>query len=307
MRTNVGILFLVSIFSAALVFSQGQQISAALASLVEAERAFARACLEKGIRASFTEFFADDGIAFQPQPVNYKETVREQPASLKPDAVTIKWEPIFSDISAAGDMGYNIGPATITDNIFKNRPPKHGFFFSVWKKQPDGQWKVALDLGVDTNEPYTGSREVKTARPLRKKVGAAKVNVEAARAQLMNAERDFLKSAQTSGLVKAFAKHANVDARLHREGVPPMLGREAITQFLAKKAFSQTWETAFADVAQSGDMGYTYGSYEMKEASSSNGVTEKGYYVRVWKSDDNNQWQVVMEVTDALPPEKKKQ
>jgi hypothetical protein len=87
--------------------------------------------------------------------------------------------------------------------------------------------------------------------------------------------------------------------------MPPMLGREAITQFLAKKAFSQTWETSFADVAQSGDLGYTYGSYEMKEASSSNGVTEKGYYARVWKSNDDNQWQVVMEVTDALPTAKK--
>ncbi|MGH7450162.1 MAG: hypothetical protein ACRENG_02360, partial [bacterium] len=78
-----------------------------------------------------------------------------------------------------------------------------------------------------------------------------------------------------------------------------------ITQFLAKKAFNQTWETSFADVAQSGDMGYTYGSYEMKEASNSNGVTEKGYFARVWKSDDNNLWQVVMEVTNPLPPEKK--
>jgi hypothetical protein len=43
----------------------------------------------------------------------------------------------------------------------------------------------------------------------------------------------------------------------------------------------------------------------MKEASSSNGVTEKGYYARVWKSDDNDRWQMVMEVTDALPPAKK--
>jgi hypothetical protein len=104
MRTNLGILFLVLII-VAFGFSQDQQISAVLSSLVEAERPFAAACLEKGIRASFTEFFADDGIAFQPQPVKYKETVREQPASLQPDAVTIAWEPIFSDISANFNVG----------------------------------------------------------------------------------------------------------------------------------------------------------------------------------------------------------
>jgi hypothetical protein len=37
----------------------------------------------------------------------------------------------------------------------------------------------------------------------------------------------------------------------------------------------------FADVAQSGDLGYTYGSYELKETSNANATTEKGYYMTI--------------------------
>jgi hypothetical protein len=58
----------------------------------------------------------------------------------------------------------------------------------------------------------------------------------------------------------------------------------------------------FADVAQSGDLGYTYGSYELKEA---NATSEKGYYARVWKRGANDQWQVVLDTTSPLPPEQK--
>ena len=39
-------------------------------AIVEAERAFARAAATKGTRDAFLEFLADDGIIFQPGPVN---------------------------------------------------------------------------------------------------------------------------------------------------------------------------------------------------------------------------------------------
>jgi len=40
--------------------------------MVETERAFSLASEEKGIRESFAEFIADDGILFRPTPV-FKE------------------------------------------------------------------------------------------------------------------------------------------------------------------------------------------------------------------------------------------
>jgi hypothetical protein len=53
-------------------------------------------------------------------------------------------------------------------------------------------------------------------------------------------------------------------------------------------------------------LGYTYGSYELKETSNANATTEKGYYARVWKRGANGQWHVVLETTSPLAPEEKK-
>ncbi len=50
-------------------FAQGNNLSPALASLAEAERAFAKTSVEKGTREAFITFFADDGINFEPHPV----------------------------------------------------------------------------------------------------------------------------------------------------------------------------------------------------------------------------------------------
>ena len=42
-------------------------------ALVEMEHAFAKAAATKGTRDAFIEFLADDGIVFQPGPVNGKK------------------------------------------------------------------------------------------------------------------------------------------------------------------------------------------------------------------------------------------
>jgi ketosteroid isomerase-like protein len=296
-------LIFILLMIAAPLFAQDNQISSTLSSLFEAERAFAKHCGEVGIRASFLEFFADDAIVFRPHPVKYKEAVKDRPAPPNPLAFALEWEPIFGEVSAAGDMGYDTGPSVFIDKTAEKPAPQYGFFFSVWKKQADGNWKVVLDVGgAETKAPYTGSREAKTAPAMKKKAANAKVNVEAERANLLNAERAFLKSAQTAGMAKAFVQHLSRDARVHRNGVHPILGQEAIALFLAKTSFIPTWEPMFADVAQSGDLGYTYGSYELKEA---NAASEKGYYARIWKRVANDQWQVVLDTTSPLPPEQK--
>jgi ketosteroid isomerase-like protein len=282
-------------------FAQDKQISPILSALFEAERAFAKRCGAVGIRASFLEFFTDDAIVFRPHPVKYKEAVKDRPAPPNPLAFVLEWEPIFGEVSAAGDMGYDTGPSMFTDKTAENPAPNYGFFFSVWKKQADGNWKVVLDVGgAETKAPYTGSREPKTAPATKKKTANAKVNIEAERANLLSAERAFLKSAQAGGMAKAFAKHLSQDARVHRNGVQPILGQEEIAKFFVKTSLIPTWEPMFADVAQSGDLGYTYGRYELKEA---NAASEKGYYARVWKRGVNDQWQVVLDTTSPLPPE----
>jgi len=300
MNANLKPLVLLLSIVALFGFTQDKQISPTLVAIFEAERAFAKRCGEVGIRASFTEFFADDGIAFFPQPVKYKEAVKDRPTPPNPLAYSLVWEPVYGDVSAAGDLGYDTGPSVFSDPANPNNPPRYGFFFSVWKKQADGNWKVVLDLGTDTKTPYTGSREGRAARVISRKT-VEKANVEAEGLVLSDAERAFSKVSETEELTKAYAQHLSDEARLHRDGTDPLTTRDEIFTYLSKNSSTGAWQSMFADVSQSGDLGYTYGSYESKAANSQNASTEKGYYARVWKKDQVNKWRLVADIAKPAP------
>jgi ketosteroid isomerase-like protein len=133
-------------------YSQEQKTNASLQSLVEAEKNFSKTFAEKGFRDSFISFFAEDGIGFGPHPEKTKESLSKAPADTFPLATLLTWQPVFADISSSGEFGFTTGPLLITDQTPQKRPARHGMYFSVWKKQSDGSWKVAIDMGVGTPE-----------------------------------------------------------------------------------------------------------------------------------------------------------
>lgn len=289
---------------ASVASGQKEESSSGLASLVEAERSFARTSVEKGVRESFYQFFAEDGINFQPHPTNTREAIRKEPAPPQPPPVTLNWEPAYADISRAGDLGYTTGPYWVTDKGPQKRPTRHGYYFSIWKKQSDGSWKVVVDAGIQTPPPASSAPTVfRPASPSQFKPKSAQPDLEGERAALISMERRFLKASQSNGLTKAFQDFMSDEARLHRNGIWPLTEKEAIRSYFSGKERALSWEPIKADVSSSGDLGYTYGSYELKEPGAS-AVVEKGYYVRVWKRDRDGKWKVVLDTTHPLPEKK---
>ena len=61
------------------VSAQNRRSVDPLTAMVTTERAFSRMSVEKGIRESFTEFIAEDGILFRPRAVFGKKWMRENP------------------------------------------------------------------------------------------------------------------------------------------------------------------------------------------------------------------------------------
>ena len=153
-RILLGLLLLLVVVSGGI--GQYKQ-SPALASLVEAERAFARTSVEKGIRESFIEFFADDGIGFDPHPIKVKEAYLKQPAPATRPPVVLDWQPVYADVSRAGDLGYTTGPYTFTNNAPDKKSTHYGFYFSIWKKQADGSWKAVEDM-TNADAPATPAK-----------------------------------------------------------------------------------------------------------------------------------------------------
>src|SRR5436853_2293562 len=143
----IGSLLLLTSFASAQRHNQRTQNRRAL---VEMEHAFAKAAATKGTRDAFLEFLADDGVIFQPGPVNGKKFWSER----QPRKGLLSWEPIFADVSRAGDLGYTTGPWEFRPNGPDDQPVAFGQYFTIWKKQCDGSWKAVLDRGVSSEKSF---------------------------------------------------------------------------------------------------------------------------------------------------------
>jgi ketosteroid isomerase-like protein len=279
-------------------WTQEKDLPPAQAELVNTERAFAKLAVERGVRESFIAYFADDGIGFAPHPHKVKERFSNSPAPAARPPLTLNWAPVYGDIAQAGDLGWNTGPTLIEDTSPEKKPARHGMFFSVWKKQSDGSWRVALDLGGETpaavaplNAPFKTSYQESGKGP------TTDVNLEEEIAGLLKVEREFLAAAKASSLGQAYRSRLSDDARVHRPGVMPVAGKDALRDWLARQTMTLSGEPIKADVSRSGDLGYAYGSYELGGAQ-----PQKGYFARVWKRDAKGQWRIVMDIVRPLPP-----
>ena len=278
---------------------QKAKMSSALQSLVEAERAFSRTSVAKGIRESFLAYFAEDGINFQPHPVKTREAILKRPAPPTRPPVVLNWEPAYADISRAGDLGYTTGPYTLTDNSPRKNPTRYGFYFSIWKKQSDDSWKVVLDLGIDTPDHSQRKFPLQAASRVPPVRGSTK-DGDRGESSLIQTEGEFLNQATAGDPTYAYLSFLDQHARLHRNGSFPFTERRAIRSYLMSKPGFMKWAMIGSDVSRSDDLGYTYGSYEMK---SSGFPLEKGYYVRVWKRNREGKWRIVLDTLNPLPPE----
>jgi ketosteroid isomerase-like protein len=115
---------------------------------------------------------------------------------------------------------------------------------------------------------------------------------------LLVEDRKFAAASMKDASHKAFVKFADERVRLYREGSLPLIGNESATKALADKANVVTWEPAAGQVSRSGDLGYTYGTYQATDPATSQ-VREKGNYLRIWKRQ-NGRWRVVIDVANPV-------
>jgi ketosteroid isomerase-like protein/quercetin dioxygenase-like cupin family protein len=122
------------------------------------------------------------------------------------------------------------------------------------------------------------------------------VNVAQERETLLKLDREW--SASTKDLDK-FLSYMAPDATSYPPGMPRVTGTEALrvafTAMASAPGFSLAFEPASAEVAASGDVGYTTGAYQ----STAGGVMEKGKYVSIWKKQPSGDWKVQHDIFNA--------
>ncbi len=276
------VLLLPLILTAIPTLVRAQSSSSPLPSLVASERAFASATAELGIRNGFLLFFADSAITFQPEVGLYRDVLGKRPMPQYPLTTRLLWAPEEGDAAQSGDIGYTTGPAAVESVPASAAPLYSGWFFSIWKRQANGVWKVFIDVGIETPEhgiPIDSVQFVPAMTHGSGTTGGTLAEVQKSDAALNAALGSDLQSA--SG-------HFASSVRFHRNGTFPIKGIAAATAFLQEHPYG-TASHQKAGISDSGDLAYAYGTYDNPSAS--------GYYIRVWKLTDASVWKLVFDVT----------
>jgi ketosteroid isomerase-like protein len=255
----------------------------AVRAMVEAERKFYQTGQEKGTRAAFLEFLAPDGIVFRPGPVNGQEVWSKRQET----GLDLVWEPTFAAISRSGDFGYDSGPSKWRANKAEKKFSGFGHFVSIWKKQKDGAWKVALDCGIEN-----GGSDAKPPLQLVVPKNAAK----GAPQSFQDTQVAFIATAQLD-FTKAFRQFGSDEVRLYRNGSFPTIGKKDGVELLGPEQAGLAMEVMKTDMSSSADLAYMYGSYS--DARTQPG--KAGHFLQVWQTDAAGAWKLVLDWQQPLP------
>lgn len=275
-----------------------------LQSMVETELAFAKISVEQGVRPSFMAFIADDGILFRPRAVKGKQWMTEHPVPPSDKRPVLSWYPTVADIARAGDMGYTTGPWEYKSDIHDAKPVAFGNFLTVWKRQADGSWKFAIDLGISNPQPDKPAAPWQLQKNYRQPAKGQEANVQREQAALFGEDGVFSGSFNFSDAQTAFESFAAADVRVFRDGKFPFVGKTAAATALPDGSTVWTWQPALVSVSRSGDLGYTYGTYRVTSKDFSEKLLESGNYYRVWKKQAGK-WKLVADLTNPIPADKK--
>lgn len=132
------------------------------ASLMEADRAMFQAySTSSSPLDSIMTHWADDAKVLPPDApmARGKEASRAVFAELEAmPGYSLTWEPSIAE--ASGDLGYTIGTYHMELQDSEGRPLAiDGKYMTVWRKQPDGTWKVAVDMFNANGAPAPVEKE----------------------------------------------------------------------------------------------------------------------------------------------------
>jgi len=115
--------------------------------LLQVEADFSARAAAEGVLAAYTAF-ADSDIRLYRDgslPESGFEAVR-QAASKSPGRST--WGPMDGDVSRWGTLGFIFGTTETRNGDGAGAPGALSSYLRVWRKSPEGIWKIALDLAV---------------------------------------------------------------------------------------------------------------------------------------------------------------
>jgi len=133
----------------------------------------------------------------------------------------------------------------------------------------------------------------------------ATVNTDSLRTELMNTDKAWNDATQQKGYFHSRIDYVADDGIELSNGEMPLNGKAAISDYAAKNSDSTlkvSWVASKAEVAASGDLGYTYGTYtDQMKTKSGRDTTIYGNYVTVWKKQPDGSWKFLVDGSTNTP------
>ncbi|MCY1017970.1 YybH family protein [Pyxidicoccus sp. MSG2] len=119
-----------------------------LAEVFAADSAFSEQSARDGMGQAFVTWAAPNAvIPGGPSGLFGHEAIKEGYGPI-PREVSLRWEPKLGGAASSGDMAYTVGRAvSVSPGPDKNPETHYVKYLSVWRRQPDGQWRYVADSG----------------------------------------------------------------------------------------------------------------------------------------------------------------
>lgn len=122
-----------------------------------------------------------------------------------------------------------------------------------------------------------------------------KRNAEDEMLKMMDADRAFSKLSEEKGMKTAFLEYIDSNGVLLRPNHLPLVGADAIDFLIMQNdsSYILKWEPKGGTVANSGELGYTYGVYALRPSARDTMIY--GNYVSIWKKQADGSWKYVLD------------
>lgn len=123
---------------------------------------------------------------------------------------------------------------------------------------------------------------------------------------LVESEKAFAQAVASRDMDRFLAFWAD-DGAVFPPGAPIATGKVAIraewAALLSDKEAALNWSPVRAEVARSGDLGYTWGTYVLTRTRDGKEVSRRtGKYLTIWRRGTDGTWRVVADIGSPDPP-----
>ena len=256
-------------------------IAAAPNPAVEAERAFAAAVAEQGVKRGFLAFAAPGAFMFAPSRKSVSEVFAGTPERV--ESPPLAWWPEFAGMARSGEFGFTTGSASVPTR-----------YFTVWRRQPNGSWKWIYDGGVMLSAPMPapGDRPVLELPPADAAAGsAAQALAEIAPLEIALASAS---AADARGALTPYLLPQALVGGSPKATWPGVAGQ---AEGLAQRPAAMILTPAGGEASEAGDLAFTYGDAAWKQGD----TPRLGHYLRIWQKRREG-WRLAVDLLLPEPP-----